>query len=266
VSGAPEPRIWIINRLGQIERQGTLPALPQAAPVPLGKRVVVPIEGKLHVARTGQGESVIQDFQFPSGEAPPVWKQVLAADEKTLIGLTEAGELLQIRLESKANLAQIARQALPGPVVGKVVMSKGQFATACSTGDVLLFDATKLEPRGQRTLETPASGAAYVTEAGVLVETGDEDLHCLNPDAGLTTKWTIKLSGSTLSGQPAVIDGNLVLTFQSGLVLRVNPDTGTMVSEQQASGSLNSGPLALGQSWFVMTWDGSLIPLTAAAP
>ena len=266
VSGDPEPRIWVINRLGQIERQGTLPASPQAAPVPLGKRIVVPIEGKLHVARTGQADSIIQDFQFPSGEAPPVWKQVLSADDRTLIGLTEAGELLQVRLDPKPkpHLAEVSRQPLPGPAVGKLAMHEGQFVVACATGDVLLFDAVKFEPQGKRRMETPASGAAYVTEAGVLVETGSEDLHCLKPDAELTTKWSIKLSGSTLAGQPAVINGNLVLPFKSGLVLNVNPETGAIVSENQAAGSLESGPIALGDISFLMTSDGSLIPLTAA--
>ncbi len=46
--------------------------------------------------RTGQGDTTIQDFQFPTGEAPPVWKQVVAVDDKTLVGLTENGLLLQI--------------------------------------------------------------------------------------------------------------------------------------------------------------------------
>ena len=267
VCGDPEPRIWVINRLGQIERQGTLPANPQASPVALGKRIVVPLAGKLHVARAGQADSVIQDFQFPSGEAPPTWKQVLAADDKTVIGLTESGELLQVRLEAnpKPHLAEVARQPLPGPVVGKLAMNQGQFAVACSTGDVFLFDAAKFEPLGKRKLETPATGAAYATPAGVLVETGDEDLHCLKADATLTSQWQIKLSGSHLAGQPAVIDGALVLAFESGQILRVKPDTGEQLSEQWASGSLDSGPLLLGTQSFVQTWDGSLIPLTTPA-
>ena len=267
VCGDPEPRIWVINRLGQIERQGTLPANPQADPIALGKRIVVPIAGKLHMARTGQADSIIQDFQFPSGDAPPTWKQILAADDKTLIGLTEAGELLQVRLESnpKPHLAEVARQPLPGPAVGKLAMHQGQFAVACSTGDVFLFDAAKFEPLGKRTLEIPASGAAYATEAGVLVETGHDELHCLNSDAGLTSKWTLKLTGSSLAGQPALIEGALVLAFESGQVLRVNPDTGEQLSEQLASGSLDSGPQKLGTQWFVVTWDGSLIPLTTPA-
>lgn len=267
VCGDPEPRIWVINRLGQIERQGTLPANPQAAPVPLGKRIVVPLEGKLHMAKTGQAEDIVQDFQFPSGEAPPTWKQVVNADDKTLIGLTEAGELLQIRLEQnpKPHLAEVARQPLPGPSVGQLVVSQGRFAVACSTGDVLLFDAAKFEPQGRRTLETPASGAAYSTSAGVLVETGGTELHCLNPDAELTTKWKIERPGSSLAGQPAVIDGQLVLAFESGDVLRVNPETGETLATQRASGRLESGPLSLGNTSFLLTVDGSFIPLTTPA-
>lgn len=267
VCGDPEPRIWIINRLGQIERQGTLPANPQANPVPLGKRIVVPVLGKLHVARTGQADTIIQDFQFPSGEAPPVWKQVLAADDKTLIGLTEAGELLQVRLESnpRPHLAEVARQPLPSPAVGQLVMHQGRFAVTCSTGDVFLFDAAKFEPVGRRTLPTPASGAAYATEVGVLVEIGRAELHCLHPDAELTSKWQLKLPDSSLAGQPVVVDGVLVLTTENGRVLRVNPDTGELLSEQLAAGSLDSGPLTLGTQPFVITTDGSLIPLTDPA-
>ncbi len=267
VCGDPEPRIWIINRLGQIERQGTLPASPQAPPLALGKRIVVPLAGKLHVARAGQADTVIQDFQFPSGAAPPTWKQILAADDKTLIGLTESGELLQVRLEAnpKPHLAEVARQPLPGPAVGKLAILQGQFAVACSTGDVFLFDAAKFEPLGKRKLEQPATAAAYAIPGGVLVETGDEALHCLNADATLTAKWQMKLSGSKLAGQPAVIEGALVLTFENGQVLRVKPDTGELLSEQLANGSLDSGPLKLGRQSFVLTWDGSMIPLTAPA-
>ena len=264
VCGDPEPRIWVINRLGQIERQGSLPANPQAPPVPLGKRIVVPIEGKLHVARTGQADAIVQDFQFPSGEAPPVWKQVLSANDKTLIGLTEEGILIQIRLEQnpKPHLAEVAREPLPGPAVGQLVMHQGRFAVACSTGDVFLFDAAQFEPLGRRTMETPTSGAAYVTEAGVLVETGGTELHCLNPDSALSTKWKMALPGTTLSGQPALIDGKLVLAFESGLVCTVNPATGEPVATQQSAGRLDSGPLNLAGTPFLITWDGSLIPLT----
>ncbi len=267
VCGDPEPRIWVINRLGQIERQGTLPANPQANPVPLGKRIVVPVAGKLHVARTGQADTIIQDFQFPSGDASPVWKQVLAADDKTLIGLTEAGELLQVRLESnpRPHLAEVARQPLPSPAVGQLVMHQGRFAVACSTGDVFLFDATKFEPVGRRTLENPASGAAYSTDIGVLVETNRSELHCLNPDAELTSQWQLKLPDSSLAGQPVVVDGVLVLALENGRVLRVKPDTGELLSEQQAAGSLDSGPLQLGTQSFVISGDGSLIPLTVPA-
>ncbi len=40
------------------------------------------MEGKLHVPRTGQADTIIQDFQFPTGESAPVWKQVAAVDDK----------------------------------------------------------------------------------------------------------------------------------------------------------------------------------------
>lgn len=270
VCGDPEPRIWLINRLGQVEKQGILPAPPQAAPAYLDKRILIPLAGKLHVARLGQGESVIQDYQFPivEGEVPPVWKQVLSDGERSAIGLTEAGELLQFRLEPKPrpNLTEVSRLSLPSPAIGQLAWHQGSFAAACTTGEVLWFDASKLEPKGQRTMEVPPSGTAYITPAGILIETGREELHCLNLDSELTTQWTIKIDGTSLAGQPELVNDQLALCFESGLVRYVDPKTGATIAEHQVSGSLDSGPMSFGDSIFTTTWDGSLVALPLGAP
>lgn len=260
--GTPEARIWVINRLGQIEKQAILPANPQAAPVPMGKRIVVPVEGKLHVPRTSQADTIIQDFQFPTGEAAPVWKQVVAVDDKTLVGLTENGLLLQFRLEAnpRPHLAEVARETLAGPATGKISVYKGQFAVGAPNGDVMLIDGARFNPVGKRTLDPPASGSAYFTDAGVLVESGDSDLLCLNPDGELTDKWKIEVQ-SSLSGQPQVISGQLVLAFEDGTVLNVDPQTGEILKTRRAAGQLDSGPIAVGNQWVLVTWDGSLISL-----
>jgi outer membrane protein assembly factor BamB/pSer/pThr/pTyr-binding forkhead associated (FHA) protein len=268
--GTPEARIWVLNRLGQIEKQGTLPGNPQASPVPLGKRIIVPIEGKLHVARTGQADTIVQDFQFPTGEKPPVWKQVVAADDKTLVGLTEDGQLLQFRLESnpKPHLAQVAREDLGGPAIGRISMYQGQFAVGTSSGSLMLFDGAKFNPIGKRTLEPPCSGPSFVTEAGVLTEVGGTELRCLNADGELTDKWKLELPDSSLAGQPQVIGGQLVLAFENGTVLNVDPKSGEILKTRSAAGQLDSGPIAIGNQWGLVTWDGSLIslPVEGAQP
>lgn len=263
--GTPEARVWVINRLGQIEKQGPLPANPQAAPVPLGKRIVVPVEGRLHVARTGQADSVVQDFQFPTGEAAPVWKQVLAVDDKTLVGLTEDGQLLQFRLEQnpRPHLAEVSRQALSGPATGKIEIHNAQFAVGTPDGDLQLIDGMKFNPIGRRTLASPSSGPSFVTDAGVLVEVDGPELLCLNADGELTDKWKIERPDSSLSGQPQMIGGQLVLAFEDGTVLNVNPDSGEILKTRLAAGHLDSGPIAIGNQWALITSDGSLVSLTS---
>lgn len=263
----PQARMWVINRLGLVDRQAPLPANPQGRPIPLGKKIVVPLVGRLHVARTGAGDTPVQDFQFPAGDQVPVWKQLLPVDPTNLIALTADGTLLQIRQQQNPSphLAEVTRIALPGPTIGEMAMFQGRFVVACGTGDVQLFDATKLEPTGRRVMTPAPSGAAYTTEAGVLVETGGDTLHCLNPDEGLTAKWKRPTEGGTLSGPPLMLNGQLILTFRDGQILTVDPQTGEPASEQWASGRLDSGPFLFSQQVFVRTWDGGLQRITSPA-
>lgn len=263
----PQARMWVINRLGLVDRQAPLPANPQGRPIPLGKKIVVPLVGRLHVARTGAGDTPVQDFQFPAGDQVPTWKQLLPVDTTNLIALTVDGTLLQIRQQQNPSphLAEVTRITLPGPTIGEVAMFQGRFVVACGTGDVQLFDATKLEPIGRRVMTPAPSGPAYVTEAGVLIETGSDTLHCLNPDEGLTTKWKRPTEGGTLSGPPLMWNGQLILTFRDGQILTVDPQTGEPASEQWASGRLDSGPFLFSQQLFVRTWDGGLQRITGPA-
>ncbi len=114
------------------------------------------------------------------------------------------------RLEAnpKPHLAEVARETLAGPATGKISVHKGQFAVGAPNGDVMLFDGARFNPVGKRSIDPPASGPAYFTDAGVLVESGDSNLVCLNPDIELTDKWKIEAQ-SSLAGQPQVIGANL---------------------------------------------------------
>ncbi len=264
--GEPQARLWVINRLGQVERQAALPANPQGNPVPMGKKVVVPLVGRLHVAQSGAGDTPVQDFEFPSGEKPPIWKQLLPVDNTTVVALTEDGVLLQIRQQQNPSphLAEVSRVALPGPTIGEMAIAQGRFAVACPSGDVQVYEATKLEPQGRRVFDPAPSGPAFVTEAGVIVETGRNALHCLNLDEGLTSKWQIATEGATLAGSPLLVDGKLVLAFRDGQVLTVDPATGQTVTEQWVSGRLDSGPFQFAKQTFVLTWDGGFQRLTPA--
>ncbi len=94
----------------------------------------------------------------------------------------------------------------------------------------------------------------------MLVESGDSDLLCLNPDGELTDKWKIEVESYARS---ATADHRW--SARAGLRERHRAQRrsadGRDPQDRRAAGQLDSGPIAVGNQWVLVTWDGSLISL-----
>ncbi|MCA9110448.1 MAG: PQQ-binding-like beta-propeller repeat protein, partial [Planctomycetaceae bacterium] len=67
--GDPMPQIWIVNRLGQVERNFPLPAALQSAPARLGKFLALPLAGRVQLISDNGAPSNVQDFTLPQSDA-----------------------------------------------------------------------------------------------------------------------------------------------------------------------------------------------------
>ncbi|WP_437228446.1 PQQ-binding-like beta-propeller repeat protein [Planctomicrobium sp. SH661] len=259
-AGGTEPRQWIINSSGQIESTTLLPQPPQAPPCGLGGAILFPLADSMFVVPSS-GEPPVQPFTFPSGQSQR-WLNVLPVAENLAVGVTAEGQLIQLRLhpDSPPYLGEVSRVNLEANVELPATTGDGLLAVADHTGTVHLFDAERLESRGKRQFAKPLTGPPHIASGLVLIE-DSQQLHALEPSAGLMTRWSLQLEKTGLAGV-GQLKGQLVLALRNGSVLFVNPADGQVVRNVNVANALNLGPLLLGEKLFVGTADGSIIRIS----
>lgn len=258
--GGPEPRMWLVNAVGQIEGSPLLAAGPQAPPCPLGDDVLVPMAGRIHVSRPS-GRSPVQDFALPTGENR-TWVSVSPAADKQAIAVTAEGIVILLRLNDspRPHLGEVARVDLAQPVKHAAAASENAFAVVDGSSRVSVFESQRLEPRGERQFPGGITNSPFVVGDRLLVEEQQERLHCLEQGGDLPILWSVELPGSGVAGVLQHQD-QYIIALQNGAVLTVDPANGQIVSQTETLNRLARGPLATDAGLFVATVDGSLIKL-----
>ena len=258
--GGPEPRMWLVNAAGQIEGSPLLPNAPVAPPTAIADRVVVPLAGRLHVARLS-GQAPVQDLSLPVGEERD-WVNAVSLGTDQGVAVTSDGVILLLRLQTspRKHLAEVARIELGQPVSLPAAGDGQWVVVADATDRVSLIRGERLEPLGERTFDGGVSSPPRVAGGVVFIEEGQETLHCIDPNAGVATKWTLDLQGSVVG----VIDAGsaFVVAQQSGTVAVIDKVTGESLREQALATPLSIGPMESGSDVFVGTVDGTLLNVT----
>ena len=257
-SGDPEPKLFLINRLGQVDRQLPISQATLLPPVVMGKRIVLAPAGKLQVLRTG-GEEAVQDFSLPAGnEPPPKWRDVQAVDGTTLAALTETGTLILIRQEKapRAHLAEITRTDLGAETTGRLAVGEEHVAVGTADHKLSVFSRS-LEPAGTRTFDGALTNDIWISGRIVFVDEGGTTLHAIRPGASLDSSFTLPLEGSPVAGAPLVHNGKVVVAQQDGTIRFVDLESGEAGTTFRSPAALASGPFLLGGELFVVTFDGS---------
>lgn len=258
VSGDPNPRAWVINRLGQIERQVPLERAASGRPVALGNRIVVPMPGRLHLLRSAAGESA-QDFLLPQGdERPPAWQSVTPLDDQSLVAVLSTGQMLLVRLQTtpRLHLAEAARVDLGGVPSGAPGVGDGTIAVGFANGTLKMF-SSELAPRGERTFEQPIENDVWIAGGMIFVEERGKTLHAVRPEGNLASRWSVPLEGQSVAGAPQVEGAVAHIALRNGTVLTANAETGAIESMRRSRSLLASGPFRIGQELYVATLDGS---------
>lgn len=265
VSGDPEPKLFIVNRLGQVDRQVPISQSPQLSPVVMGKRIVLPVAGKLQVLRTGT-EEAIQDFSLPAGnDAAPVWRDVKAISGASLAALTETGQLALVRHEKtpRAHLAEITRTDLGAPPTGRMGIGDDLVAVPSADHKLSVFSGT-LEPAGTRTFDGALTNDVWISGKTVFVDEAGQTLHCIRPGAALDSFLALPLEGSPVAGSPLLRGDELIVAQQNGTIRFVDLKTRETVKTLRTPSVLASGPFVLGTDLYVATYDGSFQKIAAA--
>jgi len=260
VCSDPEPRMWIINAAGQIEGSPLLPTTPSAAPTSIGKLVVAPLKGRLHVPRLS-GQAAVQDFALPTGDEQE-WVNVVNAGENGAVAVTDSGTAILIRYQTtpRPHLGEATRVELNQSVHVKAASGDGFVAVADVSKRVTVFGAERLDISGQRTFANAISNQPWITGGNVFVEEGAAQLHCLTPTGELASKWSFALNGNSVAGVLNV-NGTLVLAQQNGVISALNAETGEAGKQIDLQGPIALGPFVAGEQVYVVTADGTLASL-----
>ncbi len=257
--GAPQPQLWVVNRLGQAGRGLSLPEDIETAPVLLGERLLLPLSGRLHLLRSGSGEPVVQDLTLAQGNAdPPPWKQVVAVDDALAVAITQPGELILVSVQTSPQpfLSDAGRLNLETPIDFRGDVSAGRLAVA-SGRRCWILDAATLDPRAEQALPNPVSNDLWYLGDLLLVETGGTELHAFQTEPELQRLWTLPLSES-LGGRPLIDSQQLILALRDGTLITVDSLSGQVRKRHSVGQAVTSGPRRIGSELVVATVDGSL--------
>lgn len=267
--GLPEPKLWFVNRLGQIERTLTLPMPLQAGPALMGNRILAPVPGRLQFLVGTSAQPAAQEYRLPSDlEGSARWKQVVAVDADSAVALLDNGMILGIRIQKdpRPNVAESGRFDLGGPLAGMASLANGQMAAASSQGRVVVLNAAQVEPTGDRIFEAPVTAGPWLVGDLCLVEVGGTELHALNLDQELTSRWTVAVDGSHVAGAPIVRGAGLLIPLQDGRVLSCDPGSGAIQGTEDLGVALEGNPILVGPTVWTPTLDGSLIQVKEPQP
>lgn len=99
-------------------------------------------------------------------------------------------------------------------------------------------------------------GGPWITDAGILVQLDDDKLYCFERD--LTKKWSVEIPNDNLAANPRMSDSQLVITFSSGRVVLLDPQSGQKVREFVIGQPIIHQPLGSGEKTVLAGRDGTV--------
>lgn len=268
-TNGPDGKLWVIGPSALPQAEVPLAQALDCPPLRFAGGVLLPLPGRLKLARTGA--PVCDDFLAPvnTNNEGPVrkWKHLIAVDDDTLFVIDSAGKMskLQFRTGEKTFFQSVSSFDSPQPIDVAPTLHKGRIITANAAGMMRVLDVTAGESR-EVPLGGPASKPLWVAEPLLLAEVARQKLIAFDAAQPQQPKWTLNLEGVGLVGSPLLIGNALIAVQQSGDVLRIDSKTGQVEKKLALNQIATQGPLRLGNLLVVLTADGSLQHVESLVP
>tara|TARA_Y100000588_G_scaffold372201_1_gene444485 strand:+ start:7032 stop:10835 length:3804 start_codon:yes stop_codon:yes gene_type:complete len=260
--GLPEPRMWILNTVGTIEQEIDLQKEPlEAPPVLTEGGIVAPLPGRLKLVARGAGQGPAREFTAPvEGGKKRRWEKTVGIDSKHLLVLDGGGELvrLEYRTAPAPHLYPVSKIQLNAPLDRDPLVYQGRVVLATSDRKLQLLGAADLQVVASVDLPAAATAGPWVVGKRVLVETGQNQLVCLDPAENLKVLWTAKTNGQSVAGAPLSVEGRLLVAFDDGRVVVVNSADGQFGRSVELGQPVALGPRVYGKKILVSSIDGTL--------
>lgn len=246
---------------------------PAVRPVRFGDYLLVAASrGQVFRIDSSNGSVVGAPFQPEIEPNVPVNYQepaILKDGESFIIGNSK-GEFFYVETNGLTSLQGRASLTHSGGLVSPLITRGGRAIGVCrDSSDELVA----LEPREDsleivKSLKLTAdlvSGPVPVGDANFLVVLDTGKTVCF--DADLNQMWEAEIpsaerAGVRQAGRAALIDEGLLIAYETGLIVVVNPDSGEIVSSLDIRQPISGAPVRLGNAWYVPGADGTVHRLT----
>lgn len=251
---------WLFNSQGMVESKTQLPEVLTGAPITLGAGIVLPLANRLKYLPNPNGPlRVVQDWVVPAGDqGEPRWVSLHPLTDREFVVVEGRGELirLQLRAGDTPHFAETARTALPNPVDVPAVFLDGQIAILDALGELRLFNATTFD----RVAETTVPDARGLSAAGgkLFVDHQAGGLSCFTPTHEIHSTWTSRLTDLQALGSPIAAGKLLWIATQEGVVLALDPTTGTEQRRVVLPQQLAMGLQTVADQLVAVATDGAL--------
>jgi hypothetical protein len=264
--GPPEPRVWLVNPLGQLQ-QTIEPDEPlEAGPAALRGGIVLPLPGRLQFVGNSGGAPV-KDFLAPVGqESKTKWASLITLNETDLLAVDTRGKLtrVQLRTQDVAHLADASKSQLDSSVDVGLLVHNGRVVVADADGKLRLLDASNLDTLSETPLEAPATSAPWIVGDRLFLEVGGSKLACFAVEPNLNALWSVALEGARLAGGPLPFQNRLLAVMQDGELWVLDPESGEVVHRVTTQQPVTLPPQVVGSYLVVPSIDGSLHRIDAA--
>jgi outer membrane protein assembly factor BamB len=150
---------------------------------------------------------------------------------------------------------------LAAPLDRDPLLHQGKVILATSDRKLQVLGAADLQVAATADLPGPPTAGPWGVGNRVVVETGQKQLVCLDLADNLKVLWTIDTGGHSVAGSPLIVDGRMLLAFDNGRVLVVDPADGTTGRSIELRQPVALGPRAFGKKVLVISIDGTLYPV-----
>ena len=187
--------------------------------------------------------------------------QVIAAHSSIIAATGPTSSMLyKLSLEGQA-VRKTAELSFDTPLVSPLQYREGTvFAvTSDGTADNLVTLSVNDQPaiEAQQKLDDRYVAGPWLVGDLLLLQTDQDEL--VSFDFALQRKWAVKLGNVRLAGAPVLLDQNILLTINNGMLIALSPTDGSQAGSSNLQQPLAKAPVISGESLWIPGSDLSLI-------
>ncbi len=238
---------------------------PTCLPIAFGDYLLVAAKRGVYRVDPKSGRSVGAPFgPATSPNQSTVWRVPVAINDSRFIIGDENGRIFLVEADGEKSLQKLDEMEQNGDLISAMIGVDGA-AYAVSRDDsgdrvVMIPFADKLETAFESDLPAGyVAGPFAISDTNLIVLLDSGETVCFNSRLEQLWQVTLPEDGSDrLAGKPTMLDDRLVMAFESGKVLAIDPQTGQINGSVDLQQPIAYPPIKIGDKYFVTGADGAL--------